>query len=81
MAADKDSCDGSKKNFRKDDAVKWDSSQGKVEGEVLSKVTGTKKIKGHTAKAFPDEPQYEVESHKTGARAVHHPEELRRKKS
>ena len=67
------------KSLKKGDAVEWDSSQGKVEGKVVSKVTGTKMVKGHTAKASAEEPQYEVESAKTGAKAIHKPEELKKK--
>ena len=64
------------KSLKKGDAVEWDSAQGKVEGEVVAKITSPKKIKGHTAKATKDEPQYEVKSAKTGAKAIHKPEEL-----
>jgi hypothetical protein len=65
---------------KKGDHVKWDTSQGETTGKVVGKVTGTKKIKGHTAKATKDEPQYEVESDKSGKHAIHKAEELKKAK-
>ena len=35
-------------------------------------------IKGHKAAASTDDPEYIVESGKTGARAAHKPDELRK---
>jgi hypothetical protein len=66
------------KTLKKGDHVSWDASQGKVEGEVVRKVTSTAKVKGHTAKASKEEPQYEVKSDKTGTKAIHKPEELKK---
>jgi hypothetical protein len=51
---------------------------GQGRREVVRKVTGTAKVKGHTAKASKAEPQYEVKSDKTGAKAIHKPEELKK---
>lgn len=65
--------------FRPGDRVAWDTSQGQTTGRVTERVTGTAHVKGHTAKATPDDPQYRVESDKTGAEAIHRPEELRRR--
>jgi hypothetical protein len=67
------------KPLKKGDTVQWDSSQGTVTGTVEKKLIRTTTIKGHTAKATPDEPQYLVKSEKTGAEAAHRPEELRKK--
>jgi hypothetical protein len=67
----------SKKSFRAGQAVEWDSSQGVVEGKVERTVTKPTKVKGHTAKASPDHPEVLVKSDRTGAEAVHRPEELR----
>ena len=66
------------KSLKRGDAVEWGSSAGKIRGKVERKVTGTKRIKGHVAKATKDEPQYEVKSDKTGAHAIHKPEELKK---
>lgn len=67
------------KTFKKGDEVEWSSSQGTVSGEVVKKETKTTQVKGHTAKATADEPQYRVKSEKTGKEAVHKPEELKKK--
>jgi hypothetical protein len=64
------------KSLKKGDHVTWDSSQGKVKGTVVDKITKTASVKGHTAKASKDEPQYKVKSDKTGAQAIHKPESL-----
>lgn len=61
------------------DKVAWQTSQGETEGAVVRKVTGPTKIKGHAVKASPERPRYIVESDKTGARAAHKPDALRRK--
>jgi hypothetical protein len=56
--------------------VIWDSSQGEIHGTVKEKVTSTKNVKGHSAKATKDDPQYVVASDKTGAEAIHKPDAL-----
>jgi hypothetical protein len=61
------------------DKVKWASSQGEVKGRVVKKVTSPTKVKGHAAKASPDDPQFLVESEKTGAEAVHKPTALKKR--
>jgi Hypervirulence associated proteins TUDOR domain len=66
------------KTFKAGDAVRWDHSQGTTEGKVIRKVTKPMTIKGHKVAASKDNPEYLVESDKTGARAAHRPEELRK---
>lgn len=61
------------------DKVEWNTSQGTTSGEVKKRVTSKTKIKGHEVKATKDDPQYVVESDKTGAEAAHKPEALRKK--
>ena len=68
----------SDKTFRKGDTVKWDHSQGTTTGKVVRKITSETQIKGHKVAASRDNPEYIVESGKTGARAAHRPEELRK---
>ncbi len=68
------------KSLRPGQAVEWDASQGVVEGKVERVVTKPTTVKGHTAKASPDHPEVLVKSDRTGAEAVHRPEELRKKK-
>lgn len=58
--------------------MEWNTSQGRTHGEVVRKVTETKKIKGHTAKASKEEPQYEVRSDNTGKKAIHKPGALKK---
>ncbi len=67
------------KNVKTGDHVAWDTSQGETHGKVVKKLTATTQIKGHTARATKADPQYLVESDKTGARAAHKPGELRKK--
>lgn len=66
------------KRFKPGDAVRWDHSQGATTGEVVRKLTSPTRIKGHKVAASKDHPEYLVESGKTGARAAHTPEELRK---
>ena len=66
-------------DFNAGDHVEWNTSQGTTSGRVERKLTSTTKIDGHEAKATKDEPQYLVESDKTGAEAAHKPDALRKK--
>jgi hypothetical protein len=66
------------KTFKAGDAVKWDHSQGTTQGKVVKKVTSPTKIKGHKVAASEDNPEYIVQSNKTGAKAAHQPTELRK---
>ncbi|MCK8678283.1 MULTISPECIES: DUF2945 domain-containing protein [Streptomyces] len=64
----------------KGDDVSWQSHGQEVEGTVKKKVEKRTKAAGRTVDASKEEPQYEVESDKTGKSAVHKPESLHRKK-
>ncbi len=64
---------------KKGDKVSWGTSQGGTHGTVEKVVTSTTKVKSHVAKATKDAPQVLVKSDKTGAEAVHKPEELKRR--
>ena len=66
------------KTLNKGDKVTWGTSQGETHGTVEKKLTSETKIKGHTAKATKDDPQYLVKSAKTGAKAAHKPDELKK---
>ncbi|MES2861877.1 MAG: DUF2945 domain-containing protein [Pseudomonadota bacterium] len=66
------------KTFKAGDKVKWDHSQGTTEGKVVKKLTSPTKIKTHEVAASNDNPEYLVESGKTGAKAAHKPSELRK---
>jgi hypothetical protein len=65
--------------LRKGDKVAWNTSQGRTQGKVVGKQTSDTKIKGHTVRASPDDPQFIVESDRTGARAAHKPGSLRKR--
>ena len=67
------------KDLKKGDKVEWKSSGGTSVGEVKKKLTSETKIKGHTVKASKDDPQYLVQSDKSGGKAAHKPDALKRK--
>ncbi|MET7646741.1 DUF2945 domain-containing protein [Streptomyces sp. NPDC005426] len=69
------------KKLSQGDDVTWRSHGQKVEGAVTRKIEKRAEAAGRTVDASEDEPQYEVRSAKTGKKAVHRPESLRRKKS
>ncbi|MBA4804632.1 MAG: DUF2945 domain-containing protein [Brevundimonas sp.] len=60
------------------DRVRWDHSQGSSTGKVVRKLTSPTHIKGHRVAASSDNPEYLVESARTGARAAHKPSALRK---
>ncbi|WP_037501309.1 DUF2945 domain-containing protein [Sphingomonas jaspsi] len=64
------------KTLKKGDKVAWDSSGGHSVGKVVRKVTSTTHIKGHKVAATKGDPQYIVESDKSGKRAAHKPAAL-----
>ena len=58
--------------------MKWDTSQGETQGVVEKKQTTETQIKGHKVAASKDDPQYIVKSDKSGKKAAHKPDELRK---
>jgi DUF2945 family protein len=66
-------------DLRKGDHVTWKSHGSEAEGEVTRKITEETEAGGRKVKASPDEPQYEVESDKSGKTAVHKPSALHEK--
>jgi hypothetical protein len=61
------------------DRVSWKTSQGETRGKIIKKLTTPTQIKGHTAKASKEDPEYLVESDKTHERAAHKPDALKRR--
>jgi hypothetical protein len=61
------------------DRVSWKTSQGETRGKIIKKLTTPTQIRGHTAKASKDDPEYLVESDKTHERAAHKPDALKRR--
>jgi hypothetical protein len=57
--------------LRPGEEVDWNTSQGMTHGKVVKKLTEAGKIKDHTVAASPDNPEYLVESAKSGKRAAH----------
>lgn len=64
------------KTFKAGEPVSWEHSQGTTQGKVVRRLTRPVSIKGHRVAASPDNPEYLVESEKTGARAAHKPDAL-----
>lgn len=62
------------------DAVEWQTSQGKTSGTVKKKLTSKTKIKSHVVAASKDDPQYLVQSKKSGGLAAHKPAALKKKR-
>ncbi|WP_020126581.1 DUF2945 domain-containing protein [Streptomyces sp. 303MFCol5.2] len=63
----------------KGDKVAWRSHGQNVTGKVKRKITDRTEAAGRTVEASREEPQYEVESDRTGRSAVHKPGALRKK--
>ncbi|MEK7953033.1 DUF2945 domain-containing protein [Luteolibacter soli] len=69
------------KSLRKGDEVEWQTSQGKTHGKIVRKLTAPRMIKGHKVAASRENPEYLVESEKSGELAAHKPEALKKRKS
>lgn len=61
------------------DRVEWKTSQGKTSGRVVKKQTSRMKIKGHDVAASRTHPEYLVQSEKSGKRAAHQANALKKK--
>ncbi|BDI20030.1 hypothetical protein ANSO36C_58320 [Nostoc cf. commune SO-36] len=64
--------------FKKGDRVEWNTSQGKTTGKIVNKLTSPTDIKEHHIAASEDNPEYLVESDKTGKQAAHKPDALKK---
>ena len=62
--------------LKKGDKVEWETSQGKTSGTVKKKLTEPIDIKGHHVAASKDNPEYLVDSEKSGGQAAHKPAAL-----
>lgn len=65
--------------FKKGDHVKWKFQNGETEGKITKVHTEDFTFMKKERKASKDEPQYEVESDKTGEKAVHKADALTKK--
>ena len=70
-----------KKALKKSDKFERNTPQAKTRGTIRKKLTSTTKVKDHTAKATKKEPESLVESKKTGKKAVHKAEALKKPKA
>ena len=63
-------------DFKKGDDVTWNTHGSEVPGTVEKKITSDTEAGGRKVKASKDDPQYLVESDKSGKEAVHKPSAL-----
>ncbi|NLP63367.1 DUF2945 domain-containing protein [Paraburkholderia sacchari] len=64
--------------FKPGDRVRWNSEAGWVTGTVVAVHTADFDYKGHTHRASPDDPQYEIKSDKSDHIAAHRGRVLQR---
>ncbi|MBS0215691.1 MAG: DUF2945 domain-containing protein [Proteobacteria bacterium] len=57
--------------FKVGDHVRWNSEAGWVSGTIIRIHAGDFDYKGHTHRATPDDPQYEIKSDRTDHIAAH----------
>jgi len=57
--------------FKVGQHVSWNSEAGQVSGKIIKVHTADFDYKGHTHRASPDDPQYEIKSDKTDHVAAH----------
>ncbi|MDT3397708.1 DUF2945 domain-containing protein [Streptomyces sp. B1866] len=67
------------KQLRRGDKVTWRIHGSTALGTVVRKITERTRAGGRTVDASREKPQYEVESAKSGKRAVHRPQVLHKK--
>jgi hypothetical protein len=68
-------------SWKKDDKVRWNTSQGETHGKVVDIRTSDFSIEGTDLTASQDDPRIVVESDKTGKRAAHKPDALKKASS
>ena len=61
------------------DGVHWNTSQGETHGKVVERRTSDFQFDNQQFRASDDEPMFIVESEKTGARAAHKADALRKR--
>lgn len=66
--------------FKAGEQVEWNTPQGRTTGTVKKKLTSPTDIKGHHVAASGSNPEYLVQSDKSGGQAAHKPGALRKKK-
>ena len=66
------------KSVKVGDTVSWTSSGGESTGKVVKKQTTPTKIKTHKVSATKDNPEYIVQSDKSGKKAAHRASALKK---
>ncbi|MGR8007019.1 DUF2945 domain-containing protein [Streptomyces hypolithicus] len=69
-----------KEDLSRGDKVSWKSHGRNVTGKVKRKIAERTRASGRTVDASRGEPQYEVESDRSGRTAVHKPGSLRKRR-
>ena len=69
------------KTFKIGNHVSWNSEAGRVRGRIVRVHTKDVNYKGYVHHASTDDPQYEIESDKTGHIALHKGRALRHLRS
>jgi len=69
------------KTFKIGNHVSWNSEAGRVRGRIVRVHTKDVNYKGYVHHASADDPQYEIESDKTGHIALHKGRALRHLRS
>jgi len=67
------------KTLKPGDQVEWQTSQGKTTATVKKKLTSKTKIKTHVVAASKENPEYLVQSEKSGGLAAHKPAALKKR--
>lgn len=57
--------------LKKGDCVSWNTSQGRTKGKIVRKQTGPAQIHKHKVVASKENPEFIVQSEKSGKRAAH----------
>lgn len=70
---------GGMARFSKGDKVGWRSHGGEAVGKAKAKITSDTEAAGRVVRASEDDPQYLVESEKSGREAVHKPSALEKR--
>ncbi|MBW4469001.1 MAG: DUF2945 domain-containing protein [Stenomitos rutilans HA7619-LM2] len=66
------------KQFKKGDRVEWHSSGGTSRGVIKEVITEPTDFKNHHFDASKQQPEYRVESEKSGKEAIHKAEALKK---
>ena len=68
-----------KTELKTGDKIEWETPQGKTSGTIKKKLTEPTDVKTHHVSASKDDPEYLVESNKSGKKAAHKPGSLKKK--